>query len=795
MKISLNWLRRFVDITETDQDKIKAVITARTAEIETMENRGAHLEGIVLGKIEKLLPHPNADKLRLTLVNDGQRTLQVVCGGSNLKEGMKVAFAQIGSVVKWHGTETVKLEHAKIRGEESHGMICAAEEIGLAEMFPKKEEKEIVDLSALDFPLGTPLAKALGLDDVVIDIDNHAITHRADLFSHRGFAREFVANKLAVWKKDAESIPSVQAPHAPLPVSIEIADPDLCSRYLAVYITDVGVSDSPDWMKKHLSACGVRPICNLVDITNYVMLELGMPLHAFDPDRVKGKKWLMRASKKGEKIVTLDEKEIELFEGVTVMDDGHELFDLCGIMGGFSSGIHAKTNRIVLHAPVYNPKRTRRAMRGLGFVSDAAIIYEKGVDSELALDGLNRAVQLILELCPGAKAASRVLDIQNEKLMPRKLTLHQKQIKRLIGDSIPPATVKTILSTLGFSVKEKKEDFEVTVPSWRRNDVNIEADLIEEAARIYSYDQIPFTMPVMDITPIAINHERVREREIKNRLVSFGFNEIYTFAFLGSELLAKCAMNSTPETIEVKNPISADMSLMRQSLLPRTLEAAASNLRYQKTFRLFEMTRVYTKKGADSEEKTSLILAGVNESFRDLQGVVEKLGFVLTSLSVNQTETYQHPGRAAALMAGDQRVGFIYELHPAVEKNFDLKAKVIVAEIDLSAVHSALGDKRVQYRELPKFPAIQLDVSLLIPKKTLAKTYTQAIQKTDRSLIKSIQLIDEYAGENLGKDKRSLTYSIMYRSDEKTLTEEEALAVHQKVIGSLQAEGAEVRIK
>lgn len=792
MKISLNWLSNFIDLTEKNNDKIKEIITARSAEIETMEDTGAHLDKVVLGKIDKIMPHPNADKLQITMVDNGQEKIQVVCGGTNLKEGMKVAFAQLGAVVKWHGTDVVKMEKAKIRGEESFGMICAAEEIGLDEMFAKKSEHEIVDLSHIDAPIGTPLAKALGLGDVVIDIDNHAITNRPDLFSHRGFAREFVACGLAKWKNDSSTTRPQRAHNgSPLPIEIEIKDKDTCSNYLAVYLTGIEVQDSPDWMKQHLIACGIRPISNIVDITNYVMLEIGMPMHAFDLDQVKGKKWIMRKSKKGEKVITLDEKEIELFEGITVLDDGHELFDLCGIMGGLHSGINSKTNRVLLHAPVYNPELTRRAVRGLGQISDASIIYEKGVDNELAKDGLARCMELILQLCPEAKVASEVLEIKNDKPENRTLKLRQSQIARLIGEDIPKKETEKILANLGFEVTEKGKDFEIKVPSWRLGDINMEADLIEEIARIYSYDNIPFKIPVIENRPIAISKRRRSERELKEKLVAFGFNEIYTFAFLGKDLLEKCGMKQENKSVEIENPISSELSIMRESLLPWTLEMIAGNLRYHKEFSLFEMARTYHKKGNEAEEKSELILAGVNQDFRELQGVVETLGFQIKPAKNN--EIHQHPGRSADLSLRGQKVGSLYELHPQIAKNFGLKARVIIAEINMESIHAMDIDPTPKYKELPKYPSVQLDISILIPRKNLAEDYMNAIQKTDKTLVRKIDLIDEYEGENIGKDKRSLTYSITYRADDRTLKEEEVNQIHHNVLKNLKAEGAVIR--
>lgn len=793
MKISLNWLQDFIDLTEKNNDKIKEIITARSAEIETMESIGAHLDKVVLGKIEKIMPHPNADKLRLTTVNNGQEKLQVVCGGSNLKEGMKVAFAQLGAVVKWHGTEVVKMEKAKIRGEESYGMICAAEEIGLEEMFLKKGEHEIMDLSHIDAPIGSPLANILGLNDVIIDIDNHAITHRADLFSQRGFAREFVACGLAKWKKNIKIQDLSSLNHTPMPIAIEIKDKDTCSNYLAVYLTGIEVKESPDWMKQRLIACGIRPISNIVDITNYVMLELGMPMHAFDLDQVKGKKWVMRKSKKGEKVITLDEKEIELFEGIAVFDDGHELFDLCGIMGGLHSGINAKTNRILLHAPVYNPALTRRAVRGLGQISDAATIYEKGVDNELAKEGLARSIELILQLCPDAKIASEIIEWKNDKLENRVIPFHKTQMERLIGYKIPDKETEKILNDVGFGLKKTKDGWDVVVPSWRLNDVKMEADIIEEVARIYSYDKIPFTPPIISSRPVAANGRRELERNIKEKLTAIGFNEIYTFAFLGPELLKKSGMEQGAESIEVENPISSDLSIMRQSLLPWMLEMIADNLRYQKQFKLFELSKTYHKKGNKAEEWSGLILANVNGGFRELQGTIEALGYAAEPMDKKECRPYQHPGRTATLIMRGKKVGVLYELHPQIEKNFGLKAKVIIAEIDMEIIHSMSLPLHPQYKELPKYPSVQLDVSILIPKKNLAENYMNAIEKTDKTLVKNIELIDEYEGENIEKNKRSLTYSITYRADDRTLKEEEVSAIHQKVLANLKSEGASIR--
>ncbi len=788
MKISLNWLSDFVDITEKDQEKMKAIVTANTAEVEEWESLGKELEHIVVGEITAIKPHPNADKLRLCTVTDGKENYPIVCGGSNLKEGQKIALAKVGATCKWHGEEEVVIKPTKIRDEESLGMICASEEIGLGELFPKKSEKEILDLSGMDLKVGTPLSEALGLDDTVVEIDNHSLTHRADLFSQYGFAREFAANGLAKWKK-AEAF-EMSDNNSKTPIEITIKDKEVCSRYLGVYITGVKVEDSPEWMQKRLMACGIRPISNIVDITNYVMLELGMPTHAFDLGQVKGKTWTMRKSKKGEKVITLDEQEHELFEDIIVIDDGNEIFDLCGIMGGLHSGIKDSTEKVWLHAPVYHPTMIRKARIGLGHASDASTIYEKGIDNEVAQKGLERAVQLILELCPDAQVASQTIDIKNVETKALTLPLRTSQVKRLTGIEIAEKEIESSLTALGFEIKKNKEGYDVTVPSWR-TDIEFESNLVEEVARIHGYDNIPNTTPEADISPIPLNPEREHEKYIKDSLVSFGFNETYSFSFIGPELMEKTGMETDKSFIELMNPISSEISIMRQSLLPSMLESISKNLRYRNKFKLFEMARTYFKDGKDHREDINLIAATVDEDLRILQGAVEALGFKVQP--GKEATKQQHPGRHADLILRGQKVGTIYELHPAIAKNFDLKARITIVEINITAIHAMNITGTAKFKDINKYPAVKLDISVGIKRKSEAGALEKAITKTDQKLITNVELVDEYTGDKIGKDERALTYSITYQATDRTLTDEEVQAVHKKVLENVEKAGGAIR--
>ncbi|MBU0577207.1 phenylalanine--tRNA ligase subunit beta [Patescibacteria group bacterium] len=781
MKISLNWLGDFIDITEKDNEKIKEIITANSAEVETMESVADSFGNVVIGELKKIEKHPDADKLSITQVDIGkEKPIQVIFG--------KLAKMEVGSRVPVAVAPTRLqtghiIEKAKLRGVTSEGMLCLDRELGLV------EEGDSIHRFTKETPLGTPFVKILGLDDIVLDVDNHAITNRSDLFSHRGFAREFVANGLAKWKKSEKEwkIPEINTPP---PIEVNIADNSTCSRYCGVYITGIEIGESPDWMQKRLSACGIRPISNIVDITNYVMLESGMPLHAFDKEQLTGKKHVMRLSKKGEEIVTLDQVKRILPDNVVVLADEKEIYDLCGIMGGYQSEIKSSTNKIWLHAPVFNSALVRRASQALNHRSEASNIYEKGVDDEIAMKALVHATKLILKICPNAKVASKVMDIRNVPQEKRELNLSFSQINRLVGTDIEPKKVEKILTDLGFEHSKSKDGYKVSIPSWRLNDVHREADMIEEIARIYGYDNIPEVTPVMDISPVSTNYKLEFEKKAKERLVARGFDEIYTFAFSGPELLAKCSMEKDAESIEVTNPISSDMSLMCQSLVPRMLETIADNLRYKNTFRLFELNRTYHKKGDKHEEHSSLIAATVGEDFRVLQGMIDIADVIPFN---GQPAPHMHPGRIGEVVFRGKSVGRIYEVHPQILKNFGIKTNVTVLEMNVEEIHGMNIDTRPKYSEIPKFPSVQLDISISIPKKNFASDYFKTIHATDKKIITTVELIDEYAGDKISSDKRALTYSITYQAPDRTLTEEEVGAVHKQVISRLQAKGAEIR--
>ena len=784
MKISLNWLQDFITLKTKDFDLIQERITNRSAEIEEIIKEGDVFANVIVGEILEIEKHPDADKLNVTQTTTGEHTFQIVCGAKNIRVGQKVAVALVGAELP----NGLKIQKAKIRGVESRGMICSESELGLAE-----ESEGIWELSN-DAQVGMQLAEFLGMNDITIDIDNTAITNRADLFSHVGFANEFVANDLAEHKKNKEiNIPtSDQA----FPIEIEITDPNVCPTYSAIVMKNITIKASPEWMQKRLRAVGIRPINNIVDITNYVMMELGMPMHAFDLEKINGKKVVMRSSKEGEKVVTLDSIEHKLPADVIVLEDEQKIFDLCGIMGGENSEISDQTSTILLHAPIYNSTLIRKAMLALAHRTEAATMYEKGVPHIRSLEGIKRAVELILELLPEATVESEILEIKNHEEEERIIDLPKQEIERVLNTNIGDETITKILTDLDFEVTNLQSEFQVKVPPVRFGDITAKHDLIEEIVRIYDVNTLPEILPAASLKPTALNRGRILERKVKDKLAAIGFNEVLTYTFIGPELYKKMGIEVNREVIEIANPISQDISLMQTSLLPSLMENAEKNARYQEEFAIFEFGKTFFKKNeTESEEEKHIAGLMVKSNFHTLKGKIEALfeamGITPRYVAINKQESFMHPARSCDILVGKDIVGFITEIHPQTLQNFDFNDSVVVFELNFTKLLAA-KQKKTFYKQISKYPSIKLDISILVDKKTPAEKLLKTVQKTDK-LIHAAEIIDLYEGEQIPEDKKSLTFSIVYQSKEKTLTDEEINMIHQKAIINLEKQGAEVR--
>ncbi len=797
MKISLEWLSDYIELKTDDIEYIKSKITESSAEVEGIIDIGENMDNIVIGKIQEITKHPDADKLKIVQTDIGTKVVQIVCGGSNLKEGMTVVVGLPGCKVKWHGEgDYIVLEKTHIRGIESEGMICASTEIGVGDLYPLKDENEILDLSHMGLKIGASISNALKLDDKVLDIDNHAITHRADLFSHIGFAKEFVACGLGK-KKEIKDI-NLVLPDRDLPISIEFEDPEICARYSAITLENIEIKESPDYIKRRLRACGIRPINNIVDVTNYVMLEYGLPCHAFDLRLIAGNTVTHRLAKEGEYITTLDGVKRELPEDAIIIEDEEKIFDLAGIMGGENSEIKEETNKIWLHIGVYNKVLIRRTMVKMGHRTDAATIFEKGVSPYYVREAIMRGVSLIIKSCPNAKITSRLLDKKFYKDEVREIDLYKNSIERLSGMVFKNEQIINILEDLGFViVSHDNSKFKIKVPGYRLGDIAREADLIEEIVRIHGFNQIKESMPRSPMKLGYVSDQVKTSRKIREIFIASGLSEVYTYSFLGKELLDKFGVDIDNTYIKIMNYITEDISIMRQSLLPRLLEITANNLRYQEKVKIFELSKVYYKKDDTVQEPRSV--AGVicydKADFYEAKGVISEL-FSKLCLNIEfqfieeELLNYIHPGRNAAILNNNRYIGFISELHPIIKKNFDINKNIVVFEIDFDSI----SEPQIPvYKSLLKFPTIVLDLNIVIPKYDLAKKYKKIIEDYDPELINKVIIKDEYIGDKIPADKRSITFSIEYADKNKTLKDKEVNKIHMDMIKQLELLGAELR--
>jgi len=788
MKLSLDWLSEFVTFTEKDPQKIADALTCSVAEVEEVEVQGELLTNCCVGKVLTVEKHPNADKLSLCDVETDKGKKRVVCGGTNLHEGMLVAFAHVGAEVLWHGGEKMKLEKTKIRGETSEGMICAAEELGLSSMFPESVERIIIDLTALSSQLTArqSLKEALQLSDTILHIDNHAITHRADLFSHVGFARELVAIGVAKWKKRPEyRMPKF--PDTKLPFRCKNDIKKLVPRYLACSLSIDALGETPDWMVRRLAAVGVRSLNLPVDITNYVTAEIGMPLHSFDAGDIKGDVHF-RTAKRGEKIITLDKEERALPEGAIVLSDDEGIFDLMGIMGGLRSSTKEGSNTLYLHSAVVSPVSIRNTIIEAGLRTDAATVYEKGIPRVTAEQGFIRALELIVELVPGAKITSS-LESYGENGEPKPIELSLEHVSRYLGRELSLKEVTSSLEPLGFDIQktrkpENQKTVQVTPPLHRLGDIAEPVDLIEEIARVTGFASYEPEMPTASTIPPARDH---RLNRLRGTLKEAGFMETVQYSFLGKELIEKAAMSVGARRAlplqEVENPLGEDLKYMRPSLMPRLFAYAAENMRLTDgALRLFEVGHIF----AEEEHESLGLLVAMNQSDNAKQNpllvlkaaLTEAFGAIDIPFEVEcdkKPPTAHHPARAARITVNGKEIGSMAELHPSVMAAFGLPARAAGCELNVDALLKQVSPDRV-YKTIPAFPSITYDSTVEVDQKAVVGDVLNKV-KGSHELLQSVQLIDLF--ERGGR--RSLTFRCTYGATDRTLTEEEVKPVHKTI--------------
>lgn len=802
MKLSKQWITDFVELPNKSNNELGEDLTVQTVEVEEVLEQAADLEHVVVGKIIKIKKHENADSLSVCQVTDGTEELQIVCGGSNLSEGMLVALGKIGAKVRWHGEgDLIELKRTKIRGEESLGMICAAEEIGLGELFPKSDEKEILDLSSFGFSVGTPLADAMNLTDVIFDIDNKSMTNRPDLWGHYGMAREFAA----MYQTDLKAYNTKDIPAASeqvLQVSVENAE--LCPRYMGVQVSGITVGPSPEWMQKRLVAVGVNPINTIVDITNYVMFELGQPMHAFDAQSLDPNTITVRNAKSGEKIVLLGGDEVELQDSMLVIADKSRAIAVAGVKGGEDSGVTEQTTTIVFEAANFHALSTRRTSNMIGVRTDASSRFEKGLDPNLPELALKRAVELTLELCPKATVSSAVVDVQNFSLNQGPIHISADRIRSRIGVDLSTEHILAMLKKLGFHIEQTGEELSITVPTWRATgDIAIPEDIVEEVARLYGYKNIPTTFPKFPIRPTPPSPLRDTKKKLKELLAyQAGYTEVYNYSFVSPEWLQKIGI-PTDNYIELAKPIAKDKPLVRRSLIPNMLENVESNLHRYDAVRLFETGRGYhpeqegplahpegTERLPKQDEYLALVYAekGVETPFFELAEVVrslsDRLGVQIRIEAAQETPDYLHGGRSARVFVQHHVVGKLAELHPAVQERLGIPYRCAMLEMNLDEFVPFVQE-RIHYSPLPEYPAVLRDIAIVVD----AEVEHQKVQKTIFAVdkhIAQVELFDVYQGEHVEQGKKSMAYSIHYRSQTETLKAEEVETLQKKVLEKLE---------
>jgi len=786
MKFPFSWLREYVSVSLSARE-IAERLTMAGIEANVTEATGQSWDKITVGQIVVLEPHPNADRLQLATIDFGQGQSKVVCGATNVRVGDKVPFAKVGAqLIDGHSGKPVQLKPAKIRGVTSEGMACSEKELGLS------ENHEAVLVLPADAPLGVPLADYLG--DAVFDLE--VTPNRPDCLSVLGIARE-----VAALTKQEVRLPSSSydeaGPEVEKHVSVEIADPDLCRRYCASLIEGVKIGPSPAWMQQRLAACGMRPINNIVDITNYVMLEYGQPLHAFDYRRIGGAKIVVRRARSGEKLTSLDGVERALSPEMLVIADQAIPVAIAGVMGGADSEVTEITTSVLLESANFNQVSIRRTSVGLKLRSEASMRFERGISPELTVPALRKATQLILEIA-GGKAARGIADAYPGKKEAKTIQLRTSSVRQLLGLELSQEQIVNTLTSLGFQCAEANSaETAVTVPYWRM-DVNESADLAEEVARIMGYAAIPTTMLSSELPQQQVDTGLAFREQLRDLLVAAGFQEVITYSLTSLDRLTRAA--GAVNAVRIANPLSAELEYLRTSLRPGLLSVLAANQKYEEGgIRLFEIGRIFLGQGNDLPDEREVIggvisgprgaLSWLGEKgqsdFFDAKGTVES---VLSRLGIEadyqaSSEEKLHPGRVARVVIGQTVVGIIGELHPKVAEGFDLLPQpVALFELDIEKLLSSVKERR-GYRPLSRFPRSVRDIAVLVDVQVPARKMLDIVRGV--SLVSQVSLFDLYSGKQVPAGKKSVAFRIAYQSDSHTLTEEDLETADNEILSRL----------
>ncbi len=790
MLVSLKWLKDYVDI-ELTAEELAHRLTMAGLEVDEIKTIRPQFSGVVVAKILSVKSHPSADRLSLCDVSDGAETYPVVCGAKNIAPGDIVPLAKVGAVIP--GGYIIK--SSVLRGEKSDGMLCSEAELGIGD-----DESGIMHLNA-DLTLGSPLEVALNTEDTVLDVN--VTPNRSDCLSMIGMAREAAAitgKKLKLpaikIKESSEDINSL--------TSVKIIDADLCPRYTARMIKNVKVGSSPIWMKNRLEAAGLRAINNIVDVTNFVMLEMGQPLHAFDFRFLEEGRIVVRKSKENEEFVSLDEKKHALPADTLLICDGVKPVAIGGIMGGLNSEVKEDSQVILLESAYFNPSSIRRSARKLAMPTDAAFRFERGIDPEGVVKALNRAAQLIADLSGGTICKNYIDEYPKKIISAQDIPLRLERIHEVIGTEIGAKDVVKILRSIGMTVKQESRGKYLVTPPTCRVDISREIDLIEEVIRLYGYDHVPVTLPAVAITEMEVIPRLEMEEKIRQLLIGSGYTEIVNYSFgnpLAAEILCLPHDDERQRPVRIKNPLGEDLSAMRTTMIYGLLETAKRNANNGSfDLKIFEIGRIFIdlKKDKLPEEKNifaGLLTGKITDDFWGASKTVDfytlkgSLENIFVDLKINNcsyrsavVEPFLHPGKSCGIFLEDKQIGFLGEVHPDVSEKIDLKNKAYVFEINLDLLINAYQGRKISYQEISKYPAVIRDAAFIIPYAMESEKMLNIVLGQKEDLLENVSIFDVYSDKGFAEGTKSLGLRFSYRASNRTLTDLEANTVHDRIV-------------
>lgn len=804
MNTPLSWIKAYVpDLEVTNQEYMDAMTLSGT-KVEGYEALDKNLDKIVVGRIDKIEKHPDADKLVVCQVNIGESAVQIVTGAANVKEGQKVPVVLDGGrVAGGHdGSKAeggIKIKKGKLRGVESQGMLCSIEELGSTkEMYPDAPEDGIYILKE-DAKIGADAIELLGLRDSVFEYE--VTSNRVDCFGVLGIAREAAAT---FKKKFEHPVVKVKANSEAAKdyISVEVIDKDLCPRFCGRVVKNVKVAPSPEWMQRRLAAAGIRPINNIVDITNYVMEEYGQPMHAYDLSTIADNKIIVKRARDNDEFQTLDGNIRKLDKDMLMICDGQKYIGIAGIMGGENSKITDNLKDIMFEAACFDGTNIRLSAKRLGLRTDASGKFEKGLDSNNTLDAINRACQLV-EMLGAGEVVGGIVDVNNSNVQPKKISFEPDKINKLLGTEISKEEMLSYFERIELSYDPAKN--EVIIPTFRQ-DLECMADLAEEAARFYGYDNIPTTLPIGEATLGKISDKMKIEKIAKEVVRYCGFSQGMSYSFESPKVFDKLLLDKDSplrKAIVISNPLGEDYSIMRTISLNGMLSSLSTNYnRRNKNVRLYEMGNIYLPKQIPltelPDERMQLTLGMYGDGdFFTMKGVIQELtdkfGFTKKVIyNPDAGKEFLHPGRQALIIYEDKVIGYLGEVHPQVLDNYDIKERAYIAVIDMPEIYGLTSFYK-KYEGIAKYPAITRDISMVMPKSIFVSKVEEIIEKCGGKLLESYELFDIYEGEQIKENHKSVAYSIVFRAKDRTLEDNEINTIMDKIIGKLKELGIELR--